>query len=90
MLSKDFREPLSIFEFICFRNSICVIIIEYRIVKFLNIRFWACRSLRGKSHFSVSLGIAEILGFSDFLVFNEVLLLKNVLKCFESYFYYKL
>ena len=40
----------------------------------LKLKFGPCRSLGGKPHFFVSLGIAEILGFSELSIYSEVVL----------------
>ena len=42
-------------------------------------------SLRKNINFFVSLGIAEILGFSELSVYSKVVLLKTFLQHFESY-----
>ena len=43
----------------------------------------------GKPLFSVSLGITEILGFSELSVYTEVLLLKTFPEDFELWLYCK-
>ena len=81
MLLKDFREPLLSFE-----------LIYYRIENSWGFR---CKILGHVGaldkilNFFVSLGIAEILGFSDFSVYIEVVLLKTFPQYFEFCLYCK-
>ena len=75
MLLKDFREPLLSFELIYFRNSFC-----YRIENSCSFRYKSLGHVGplGKNlNFFVSLGMAEILGFSELSVYTEVVLLKT-------------
>ena len=65
MLLKGFKEPLLSFELICFRNPFC-----YRIENSSGFRhkiLGHVGSLVKNLNFFVSLGIANISGFSDFL-----------------------
>ena len=76
---RDFREPLLSFEFIYFRNSFCYTIdnsFKYRILGHVGL-------LRENLTVSVSLGIAEILGFSELSIYIEVFPLKTFLQQLE-------
>ena len=87
MILKDFREPLLSFQLIYFRNSFC-----YRIENSLGFRYKILDHvgpLVKNLNFFVSLGIAEILGFSEFPVFTEVVLLKTFQQHFELCLYCK-
>ena len=77
---KDFREPLLSFELLYFRNSFCDTVknswsFEYKILGHVG--------LLGKASLFVSLGIAEILGFSKLSIYIEVILHKTFLQHFE-------
>ena len=74
MLLKDFTEPLLSFKLIYFRNS-C-----YRIENSSGFRYKIlghAGSLGKNLNFFVSLGITEILGFSELSVYTEIVLLKT-------------
>ena len=87
ILLKDFREPLLSFELIYFRNSFC-----YRIENSRGFRYKILDHVGplGKNfNFFVSLGITEILGFSELSVYTEVVLLKTFPQHFELCLYCK-
>ena len=81
MLSKGYREPLLSFELIYFRTSFC-----YRIENSWSFRYKILDHVGhlGKSlNFFVSLGIADVLGFSELPVYTDVVLLKTFPQHFE-------
>ena len=87
MLLKDFREPLLIsFELIYFRNSFC-----YKIENSGGSRYKILGHVGPleKTLFFVSFGITEILEFSEFSVYTEVVPLKTFPEHFELYPYCK-
>ena len=87
MRLKDFREPLLSFELIYFRNSL-----YYRIENSSGFRYNILGHVGplGKNLKKIfSLGIAEILGFSELSVYTEVVLLKTFPQHFELCLYYK-
>ena len=70
MLLRDFREPLLSFKLIYFINFFC-----YRIENSLSFKYKVLGHvgpLGKKPHFFVSLGIAEILGFSELSIYTEL------------------
>ena len=81
MLLKNFREPLLSLELIYFRNFFCYIIENSRDFRY---KILDHVGPLGKPYYLVSLGIAEILGFSEFSVHTKVVLLKTFLQHLKS------
>ena len=87
MLLKELREPLLSFEFIFFRNSFChregnSLSFKYKILGHVGL-------LGENLIFFVSLGIAEVLEFSELSIYTEVVPLKTFQKHFELCLYFK-
>ena len=84
---KDFREPLLSFELIYFRNSFCYMIENSRGVRY---KILGHLGPLGKNlNFFTSLGIAEILEFSELSVNTEVVLFKTFPQHLELCLYCK-